>query len=75
MTVQILWFWWHQIETTKNIIWDKLKEKLLTYLCLILDRTADHLEDSIHPPTIEVSWGLHREQFVQEQFEGSTVGR
>ena len=31
--------------------------------------------EPLHPPTIEVSWGSHLEQFVQEQFEGSTVGK
>ena len=31
--------------------------------------------EPLHPPTIEVSRGSHLEQFVQEQFEGSTVGK
>lgn len=31
--------------------------------------------EPLHPPTIEVSWGPHLTQFLQQQFEGSTVGK
>ncbi|RMX52529.1 hypothetical protein pdam_00025468, partial [Pocillopora damicornis] len=29
--------------------------------------------EPLHPPTTEVSWGPHLGQFLQEQFEGSTI--
>ena len=31
--------------------------------------------EPLNPPTIEVSWGSHLEQLVQEQFESSAVGK
>ena len=30
--------------------------------------------EPLHPPTTKVSWGPHLGQFLQEQFEGSTIG-
>ena len=30
--------------------------------------------EPLHPPTTEVSWGQNLGQFLQEQFEGSTIG-
>jgi len=31
--------------------------------------------EPLHPPSIEVSWGPHLGEFLQQQFEGSTVGK
>lgn len=31
--------------------------------------------EPLHPPTIEVSWGPHLGQLLQQQFEGSAVGK